>query len=137
MVFWACCLDATQYLYVAEIFPTNVRSQGTAVGMAGLFCGTLVVLVAGPIALNDISWRFYFLLIIPPAIELVCVWIWFPETKQRSLEDISEAFGDKVAVHYYQATLEEQEQYAEEELKREHSIEAPPKIHVQHSELKK
>ena len=86
VLFWASALDATQYLYIAEIFPSPTRSQGTAVGIAGLFCGTLVVLVAGPIALNDISWRFYLVLIIPPAIECICVYFFFPETKQRSLE---------------------------------------------------
>lgn len=36
--------------------------------------------------------------------------------QQRSLEDIAEIFGDKVAVHYYQSTAEEQAQYAEAEL---------------------
>ena len=86
VLFWASALDATQYLYVAEIFPSPIRSQGTAVGIAGLFCGTLVVLVAGPIALDKISWRFYLVLIVPPAVELVCVYLFFPETKQRSLE---------------------------------------------------
>ena len=86
VLFWACCLDATQYLYVAEIFPSPIRSQGTAVGIAGLFCGTIVVLVAGPIALDAISWKFYLVLIVPPAIEFVFVLFFFPETKQRSLE---------------------------------------------------
>jgi sugar porter (SP) family MFS transporter len=107
VIFWAGCLDATQYLYVAEIFPTHVRSQGTAIGMCGLFCGTLVVLVAGPIALNNISWRFYLVLIIPPAVELTCIYLWFPETKNRSLEDIAEVFGDKLAVHYNEAGIGE------------------------------
>ena len=31
------------------------------------------------------------------------------------LQDISEAFGDKVAVHYYHATLDEQHAYEEAE----------------------
>ena len=31
---------------------------------------------------------------------------------QRSLEDINAQFGDKVAVHYFQATKEEEEEYA-------------------------
>ncbi|KAH8807242.1 arabinose-proton symporter [Xylogone sp. PMI_703] len=124
IIFWACCLDATQYLYTAEIFPTHIRSQGTAIGMAGLFCGTLVVLVAGPIALNNISWRFYLVLIIPPAIEWVCIYLWFPETKQRSLEDIAEAFGDKVAVHYYHATLEEQVAYVKDDFEKNGEPEA-------------
>ncbi|KAK5278393.1 hypothetical protein LTR16_008666, partial [Cryomyces antarcticus] len=34
-----------------------------------------------------------------------------PETKGKSLEDINEAFGDKVAVHYQGASEEEDEQY--------------------------
>ena len=86
VIWWCSCIDATQYLYIAEIFPSPIRSQGTAVGLVGLFCGTLVVLVAGPIALNAISWSFYLILIIPPAIEFACVYFFFPETKQRSLE---------------------------------------------------
>lgn len=119
VIWWCSCLDATQYLYIAEIFPSPIRSQGTAVGIAGLFCGTIVVLVAGPIALDDIAWKFYLVLIVPPAIEFVCIYFFFPETKQRSLEDISEAFGDKVAVHYYHATLDEQHAYEEAEVKLE------------------
>lgn len=74
------------------------------------------MLVAGPIGLDAISWRFYFIVIIPPAIEFLCVYFFFPETKRRSLEDIAEIFGDKVAVHYYQSSAEEQAMYAEAEL---------------------
>lgn len=32
IVFWSSCFDATQYLYMAEIWPTAIRGQGTAVG---------------------------------------------------------------------------------------------------------
>ncbi|RDW59195.1 hypothetical protein BP5796_12119 [Coleophoma crateriformis] len=106
VIFWASCLDATQYLYVAEIFPTHVRSQGTAIGLAGLFCGTLVVLVAGPIALDNIGWKFYLVLIIPTTVEFICVYLWFPETKNRSLEDIAEVFGDKLAIHYIETEFD-------------------------------
>lgn len=49
--------------------------------------------------------------IIPTAVLLLCVYFFFPETKQRSLEDINAAFGEKVAVHYYNATTEEEEEY--------------------------
>lgn len=115
VIFWSSCLDATQYLYVAEIFPTHLRSQGTAIGLIGLYCGTIIVLVAGPIALNAISWKFFIVLIIPPAIEFVAVYLFFPETKQRSLEDVAEQFGDKVAVHFFGATMEEEAQYAAEQ----------------------
>ncbi|KAI1938892.1 hypothetical protein LOZ57_006276 [Ophidiomyces ophidiicola] len=80
--FWSTFIDATQFLYLSEIFPTQTRSQGMALGMVGTFSATIIVLVAGPIALD------------------------------RSLEDINAAFGEKVAVRFYGATEEEEEMYA-------------------------
>lgn len=51
------------------------------------------------------------MLIIPTAIQFLIIFFYAPETMQRSLEDISAEFGDKVAVHYYHATLEDEKQY--------------------------
>lgn len=82
-----------------------------ALGMSALYLADIVVLVAGPIALDKIKWKFFLVFIIPTAIEWLCVFFFFPETKQRSLEDINAAFGESVAVHYYHATTEEQEEY--------------------------
>lgn len=36
----------------------------------------------------------------------------FPETRQRSLEDINAQFGDKVAVRYFDATAEDEKEYS-------------------------
>ena len=35
----------------------------------------------------------------------------FPETRQRSLEDINASFGEKVLLRYYDATAEDEKQY--------------------------
>jgi hypothetical protein len=84
-----------------------------AVGMVGLYTAAIILLVAGPIALDVIRWKFFLVLIIPTLLHLANIYFVFPETKQRSLEDINAAFGEKVAVHYYQATKEEEAMYAE------------------------
>lgn len=110
--FWSTFIDASQYLYVAEIFPTHIRGQGVAISMVGLYLGAIVLLYAGPIALDEITWRFFLVLIVPTALHWLNVFFLFPETKQRSLEDINAAFGERVAVHYYGATAEEEMQYA-------------------------
>lgn len=110
--FWSSFIDASQYLYLAEIFPTHIRSSGMAVGMVGLYVASIILLVAGPIALDVIKWKFFLVLIIPTALHLVNIYFFFPETKQRSLEDINAAFGEQVAVHYWHATQEEEEIYA-------------------------
>lgn len=122
--FWSSFMDASQYLYLSEIFPTHIRSQGMAVGMVGLYLTSIIVLVAGPIALEVIKWKFFLVLIIITALHWLNVFFLFPETKQRSLEDINVAFGEKVAVHYYGATEEEEKQYAAaiEEEERRHGI---------------
>ncbi|KAK5735644.1 hypothetical protein LTR17_007995 [Elasticomyces elasticus] len=111
--FWSSCFDATQYLYMAEIFPTAIRGQGTAVGMANQFAAQIIILVAGPIALNEIGWKFFLVMACPTAVYIPVIYFFFPETRNRSLEDINAEFGDKVAVHYYGATAEEQEEYAQ------------------------
>jgi hypothetical protein len=111
IICWSFCLDASQFLYLSEIFPTHIRAQGMALGMVGLYCATIVLLIAGPTALNNITWKFFIVLIIPTAIQFLIIFFFAPETMQRSLEDISAEFGDKVVVHYYHATLEDEKQY--------------------------
>ena len=111
VLFWSSFLDASQFLYLSEIFPMHIRAEGMALGMSALYLADIIVLVAGPIALDQIKWKFFLVFIVPGAVEWLAVFFFFPETKQRSLEDINVAFGETVAVHYYGATTEEQEEY--------------------------
>ncbi|PGH22944.1 hypothetical protein AJ80_02993 [Polytolypa hystricis UAMH7299] len=126
--FWSTFVDATQYLYLSEIFPTNIRSQGMALGMGATFAASIIVLVAGPIALEVIKWKLFFVLIFPTALHLVGVYFLYPETKQRSLEDINAAFGEQVAVRFYGATEEDEAVYAkamEAERRQSHQQQEP------------
>ena len=130
-------MDATQFVYVSEIWPNHLRSQGTAWGLAWFFLTSEVTLVAAPIALNDVGWkyvyyrrcklryciltygcRFYLVLICPTVVYLPIVYFMFPETKGRTLEEIGEIFGDKhVAAHWYGISEEEKEEIAKHALK--------------------
>lgn len=51
-----------------------------------------------PIAFSTIGWKYYLVFIIVTLAGVPLVWIYFPETKGLSLEEISAAFGDKIAV---------------------------------------
>lgn len=88
-------MDATQYVYVAEIFPNHLRPQGVALGLTVFYLASEVTLVGAPVALNRIGWKFYLVLIIPSACYLVAMYSLFPETKGRSLEEIGALFGDE------------------------------------------
>jgi hypothetical protein len=95
----------------AEIFPTHIRSQGTAFSMMGLYLADIIILVAGPIGLDKIKWKFFFVLIVPTFFHILFVYFMCPETKGRSLEDINVQFGEQVAIHYYGATDKEKEEF--------------------------
>jgi len=63
-IFWWCFfVDATQYVYLAEIFPNHLRSQGVAFGLSAFYLASEVTLVAAPVALNQIGWKFYLVLV--------------------------------------------------------------------------
>lgn len=91
-------MDATSYVYCSELFPTPLRAQGTGFSLTGLFSATIIYTQTAPIAFAEVGWRFYILFILLPAIGAVCMWMFFPETKLLTLEEIAALFGDEVAV---------------------------------------
>lgn len=104
-------MDASQFLYLSEIFPTAIRGQGTAVGMTAWYSAQIIILVAGPIALAKIGWKFLLVMIVPTTLYFFLIYFLFPETRQKSLEDINEAFGEVTVVHYAGATAAEEQEY--------------------------
>ncbi|KAK3708622.1 hypothetical protein LTR37_011344 [Vermiconidia calcicola] len=131
LLFWSTFMDATQFVYVSEIWPNHLRSQGTAWGMAWFFLTSEVTLVAAPIALNNVGWkyvqaenahhkviilllihlsRFYLVLICPSVVYIFVICYLFPETRQLTLEDIGNKFGDKHVVAQWSGISEEEMQ---------------------------
>lgn len=108
-IFWWCFfIDATQYVYVSEIFPNHLRSAGVAVGLSSFYAASEVTLVAAPIALTAIGWKFYLVIICPSAVYILIIYFLFPETKNRTLEEIGAIFGEtQIANNVYGATEEE------------------------------
>ncbi|KAJ5714893.1 uncharacterized protein N7483_012074 [Penicillium malachiteum] len=111
-------MDATQYIYIADIFPNHLRTQGVALGITAFYLASEVTMVAAPVALAKVEWKFYLCLIVPSLFYIGVIYFFFPETKGRTLEEIGALFGDDahVAFHWYDATAEEREKMAEEVL---------------------
>lgn len=76
---WSLFMDATQYVYAAELFPYHLRPQGVALGLSAFYLASEVTLVAAPIALDKIEWRFWLVIIIPSLFYILIVIFLFPE----------------------------------------------------------
>ncbi|KAH8776193.1 general substrate transporter [Hyaloscypha finlandica] len=87
-------------LYCTEIFPTQIRATGGAIATFCSFVIQVVLAQASPSALQNIGWRYYFVFIVCNLVTAAIVYFFLPETRGKTLEEISEVFGDVfVAVH--------------------------------------
>jgi hypothetical protein len=61
-------------VYISEIFPNHLRSQGVALAISTFYLSSEITLVAAPVAMNEIGWKFYLVLICPSVVYIVLVW---------------------------------------------------------------
>ena len=96
--------NAIQLVYIAEIFPTALRSRGTAI-CAFLGTGTgLIFNQLSPKAFDAIGWRYYAVFMACDVVSCAAFFLIFPETKGKTLEEITEIFGDKIAFNEHIGT---------------------------------
>ncbi|KIW06943.1 uncharacterized protein PV09_02604 [Verruconis gallopava] len=114
---WFVKTKFDRFSYVSEIFPNHLRSAGVALGLASFYLASEVTLVAAPIAMNKIGWKFYLVLICPSFFYIIVMYFLFPETKGRTLEEIGALFGDThVANKWYDLSPEERAKIHEKAL---------------------
>lgn len=104
------------YLYVSEIFPTEIRPIGMGFSLFGQFASTIILLETAPIGIQNVGWKFYLVIICWCIVFIPIVYFFWPETAGLSLEEISARFGDDVAVHVNDVS-EEQRRELDEFLK--------------------
>ncbi|KAK2740805.1 MFS monosaccharide transporter [Colletotrichum kahawae] len=82
-----------QSMYIAETLNTATRAKGTAVGnFASAVGSTIIQYASGPAFLN-IDYYFYIVFIFWDLFEAVFIYFFFPETKDRTLEELEEVFS--------------------------------------------
>ncbi|KAK3381986.1 general substrate transporter [Podospora didyma] len=81
------------WVYGSEIFPTAVRARGLSFAASAGAIGSIVVAQIWPVGIAAIGSKIYFFFM---AINLICVpiiFLLYPETKGRPLEDMDVLFG--------------------------------------------
>ncbi|KAF8556794.1 MFS general substrate transporter [Imleria badia] len=88
-------LNTLAFTYLTELFPFHVRARGIATYQwwargAGFFTE-----FANPIGIDVAGWRWYIIYCVWNAFQVVFVYLMFPETSGRTLEELTFLYGDE------------------------------------------
>ncbi|KXT02087.1 hypothetical protein AC578_6693 [Pseudocercospora eumusae] len=80
------------FMYASEIAPLQIRAQVTAMSGCSNWLFNFLVAEITPIAFNSISWKYYLVYICTNLLSVMTFYLFLPETKNRTLEDIDAFF---------------------------------------------
>lgn len=91
---------------MAKVLSYNARAKGLA--MSGLWLNIISFIntYAAPVGITKSGWKFYILYLAVDALGILFIYLFFVETKGRSLEEIDEIFAD---AHPVRKSLQKQE----------------------------
>ncbi|KAF7715297.1 MFS-type Sugar/inositol transporter [Penicillium ucsense] len=106
--------NALTYTYLIELFPYMGRSRGLSwfqfYGRGASFFATYV----NPIGLDRITWKWLLVYCCWLAFELVFIYLFFPETSGRTLEELSFLFEDKSKADQVAAAVHKEIDHSDE-----------------------
>jgi len=83
------------YSYPTETMPFYMRSKGLAVKNRVGQVALIINIYVNPIALASIVYQYYIVFLALNVVWLAVIWMWFPETKGYSLEELAMLFDEK------------------------------------------
>ncbi|KAL2882568.1 hypothetical protein SGCOL_001769 [Colletotrichum sp. CLE4] len=83
----------TAWVYNTEIFPTSVRARGLNFASAGASVGSSIVTMVWSAGIGYMGSNIYFIFMVVNIICIPAIYVFFPETKGRELEDMDALFG--------------------------------------------
>ncbi|CAO3678003.1 unnamed protein product [Rhizopus stolonifer] len=84
------------WVYPAEIYPLAIRAKGTSITTAANWLMNFVISLFVPVMLTTITWGTYIFFGCCCMVMAVCVFLFFPETKGRSLEEMDLVFSGQI-----------------------------------------
>lgn len=94
---YAIFFNAMIWVVPSELFPFFLRTKGLAFAVAVKSVTAIVLSQITPIAIANVSWRYYSLFIATNLAAAVFYFFCLPETSGKSLEEIAGLFGDDLA----------------------------------------
>ncbi|KAI9269180.1 general substrate transporter [Phascolomyces articulosus] len=81
------------WLYPSEIFPTALRAKGNSMSTGANWLGNFVVAMIAPVLFEYAKYWTFLMFGILNVIFLVPIYLWYPETNGKSLEEIEVLFA--------------------------------------------
>ncbi len=97
-VFFGIGWQGVPWLYPTEINSLHMRTKGAAVGTASNWAFNYMVVQITPIGIKTLSWKFYIIWIVFNAAFVPIVYLFYPETAGRRLEDIDRLYRENHSV---------------------------------------
>jgi hypothetical protein len=88
--------------------PTKIRATGVAAGYVVFNAMGVLMTQTAPLAIAAMTWKYFIIWLVLDCVYVVIVYFYYPETKNKTLEELAGVFGDKVAEAW-----EETKQYVE------------------------
>ncbi|KAI1370695.1 MFS general substrate transporter [Hypoxylon crocopeplum] len=100
--------NALAYTYMVEIFPYQQRAKGIAVEQLTVRFAVFFNTYVNPIALDRIGWKYYLVYCGWILVEIATVYLLFPETHNRTLEELSFMFEGREVQDKVQSKVDKQ-----------------------------
>ncbi|VUC31216.1 unnamed protein product [Clonostachys rosea] len=125
---YAVFFNAMVWVVPSELFPFFLRSKGLAFAVFTKSVIAIALSQITPIAIKNVSWRYYSLYIATNLTAGLIYFFFLPETSGKSLEEIAELFGDTLATEQIGSINVAEKMKAMEEQDGEHAhVEATKK----------
>ncbi|KAI1859675.1 uncharacterized protein JN550_011870 [Neoarthrinium moseri] len=96
--FYNIALNPLIYAYTSEILSFATRAKGMSLFLWTGDWNAIISRYCNPIGLANLGWKYYIVFLVFYVLETLFVYLYFPETKGRTLEEITEIFdGIQVA----------------------------------------
>ncbi|PPQ65041.1 hypothetical protein CVT26_015737 [Gymnopilus dilepis] len=93
-VFFGICWQGVPWLYPAEINSLSMRTKGAALATASNWISNYIVVQITPTGIANLGWRFYLIWMVFNTVFVPLIWLVYPETANRELEDIDTLYRE-------------------------------------------
>lgn len=88
-------VNCLPWVIIPELVPLQARARGTAIGVSANWLWNFVIVEITPVIITDIKWKSYLIFTFTNLAFAVMYYLFYPETRQLSLESIDKLFVEK------------------------------------------